>query len=96
MGEETLDMCDKPHFEALENRVDGLEIRMTTLETSVAHSREENKQGFSDIKAQLNQMYSERSEWGKMAREIVQKVVKWLLWLIPALCGLKLLEGYIS
>lgn len=90
-------MCEwRPDFEAMDKRVDDIDTRLTRVETSLVDIREENKRGrednqrgFDEIKQQLNNLYAERAEWGKTAREIVRKVVTWLMWLIPSLVGLR-------
>ena len=80
---------DSLKLAALDERVDKIDSRLTRVETEMKDSRDENRRGFDDIKTQLNHLYAERSEWGKTAREIVRKVVAWLMWLIPALVGLR-------
>ena len=80
---------DSAKIAALDSRVDKIDSRLTRVETEMKDSRDENRRGFEDIKNQLNHLYEERAEWGKVAREIVRKVVTWLMWLIPALIGLK-------
>lgn len=80
---------DSQKLAALDERVDKIDSRLTRVETEMKDSRDENRRGFDDIKNQLNHLYAERSEWGKTAREIVKKVVAWLMWLIPALVGLR-------
>ena len=80
---------DSRKLAALDERVDKMDARLTRVETEMKDSRDENRRGFDDIKNQLNHLYEERSEWGKTAREIVKKVVTWLMWLIPALVGLR-------
>lgn len=80
---------DSKKLAALDERVDKMDARLTRVETEMKDSRDENRRGFDDIKTQLNHLYEERSEWGKTAREIVKKVVVWLMWLIPALVGLR-------
>lgn len=74
---------------ALDARVDKMDSRLTRVETEMKDSRDENRRGFDDIKNQLNHLYEDRAEWGKTAREIVRKIVCWLMWLIPALVGLR-------
>ena len=92
-----MDDKDSKRLAAVETRVDTIDTRLTRVETEMKDSRDENRRGFDDIKNQLNHLYAERSEWGKTAREIVRKVVNWLLWIIPALAGLKMsLEKFIS
>ena len=87
---------DSQKIAALDARVDKIDSRLTRVETEMKDSRDENRRGFDDIKTQLNHLYQERAEWGKVAREIVKKVVVWLMWLIPALVGLKFtLERFI-
>ena len=80
---------DSQKLAALDERVDKIDSRLTRVETEMKDSRDENRRGFDDIKNQLNHLFAERSEWGKTAREIVKKVVAWLMWLIPALVGLR-------
>lgn len=82
-------MSDSEHDNELDKRVNDIDKRLTVVETGVRDFREESRQGFSDIKMQLNHLYEERAEWGKVAREIVRKLVMWLMWLIPALIGLR-------
>lgn len=81
-------MCDENHYHALDERVDDIDRRLTAVETGVRDMREETRQGFTDVKNQLTALYSERSEWGRTARELVRKIVLWLMWFIPALCGI--------
>lgn len=80
---------DSRKLAELDARVDKIDSRLTRVETEMKDSRDENRRGFDDIKAQLNHLYEERTEWGKVAREVVRKVVTWLMWLIPALVGLR-------
>ena len=84
-----MDDKDSIKLAALDERVDKIDSRLTRVETEMKDSRDENRRGFDDIKNQLNHLYAERAEWGKTAREIVRKVVLWLMWLIPALVGLR-------
>lgn len=84
-----MDENDSNKLAALDERVDKIDSRLTRVETEMKDSRDENRRGFDDIKNQLNHLYAERAEWGKTAREIVRKVVTWLMWLIPSLIGLR-------
>lgn len=84
-----MDEKDSNKLAALDERVDKIDSRLTRVETEMKDSRDENRRGFDDIKNQLNHLYAERAEWGKTAREIVRKVVIWLMWLIPSLIGLR-------
>ena len=86
-------MCDHEHYKDLDERVDDIDRRLTAVETGMKDFRDETRQGFKDVKDQLNHLYAERSEWGKMGREIVRKVVIWIMWLIPALIGLRYVAG---
>lgn len=86
-------MCDHEHYKDLDERVDDIDRRLTAVETGMKDFRDETRQGFKDVKDQLNHLYAERSEWGKMGRDIVRKVVTWLMWLIPALVGLRYVAG---
>lgn len=82
-------MCDHEHYTRLDERVDEIDRRLTAVETGLNDFREESRQGFSDVKAQLNHLYEDRAEWGRTAREIVKRIATWLMWLIPALAGLR-------
>lgn len=81
-------MCDRPHYEDLEARVDGLDNRLTTVETTVADMRNECKQGFADVKDQLRVIYDERAEWGKWARANLGLAFKWIGIIVLGACGI--------
>ncbi len=81
-------MCDKPHFDELEHRVDDVESRLGVVETSLAALRDETQRGFADIKTTLNELFGERAKWGEFARLQLERIIRWLMWLIPALAGL--------
>lgn len=86
---------DSRKLAELDARVDKIDSRLTRVETEMKDSRDENRRGFDDIKNQLNHLYEERTEWGKVAREVVRKVVTWLMWFIPALVGVRYAAGKI-
>ena len=81
-------MCDRPHYEDLEARVDGLDNRLTAVETTVADMRNECRQGFSDVKDQLRTIYEERTEWGKWARANLGLAFKWVGIIVLGACGI--------
>ena len=81
-------MCDRPHYEDLEARVDGLDNRLTAVETTVSDMRNECKQGFSDVKDQLRVIYDERAEWGKWARAHLGLAFKWVGIIVLGACGI--------
>lgn len=81
-------MCDRLHYEDMEKRVDELDNRLTRVETSLDAMRGECREGFTDIKAQLNNIYAERREWGKWARDHLGKVIIWACGLIAFACGM--------
>lgn len=81
-------MCDRPHYEDLEARVDGLDNRLTAVETTVSDMRNECKQGFSDVKDQLRVIYDERAEWGKWARANLGLAFKWIGIIVLGACGI--------
>lgn len=71
-------MCDKAHFEALEGRVDDLEKQVAVLNSTHNQMREEMKQGFSDLKANLSVIYDERKAWSAWLRSNLPVVGKWI------------------
>lgn len=82
-----------PHYEDtditnLENRVDSLENRVTALETKITT-------GFQDIKNLMNNLFQEKCEWGKFARESLRAIGKWLAkyGAIVLLCAIGLSQG---
>ena len=76
-------MCDKPHFENLEERVDELEKQVAVINSTQNQMREEMKQGFADIKMQMNEIYEERRAWSAWLRQNLPVVGKWLgKWII--------------
>ena len=87
---------DSKKLAALDARVDKIDSRLTRVETEMKDSRDENRRGFDDIKNQLNHLYAERTEWGKTARDIRRKVVFWLMWLIPALIGIRYIADRVA
>ena len=84
----------REHYKSLDQRVDEIDRRLTAVETGVHDFREEARQSFTDIKAQFANLYAERTEWGKFAREWLGKIIRWLLWLIPALIGVYKVAEY--
>jgi hypothetical protein len=89
-------MCDKEAFKTLDERVDDHESRITRIETSMSDFHNEARTGFADIKCQLSNLYGEKTKWGDLARDIVKRVVTWLLWLIPCLIGIRQAFDYFS
>lgn len=81
-------MCDKPHYDVLEARVDKMDNRLTAVETTVADMRNECKQGFTDLKVQLSAIYAERAEWGKWARQHLGSAFKWVGIIVLGACGI--------
>lgn len=87
-------MCDKAHYEGLEDRVDAIDIRLTKMESEVMGMRNEMKEGFYDLKEQLGHIYAEKAEWNKWVRESIDLkavgkwVGRWLLIVTFALIGL--------
>ena len=71
-------MCDKAHFDALEERVDDLEKDMAVIKSTQDSMRAEMKQGFTDVKLQLQAFWGERKEWGEFARESLRNIGKWI------------------
>lgn len=95
-----MDEESKKILAAHDDRIDQLDTRLTRVETTVEDIREENRRGrednrrgFDEIMVQLNHLYAERAEWGKIARANLNKIVNWLLWLIPALVGVRFMAG---
>ena len=74
--------------EELKVKVATIDSRLTKVETEMKDSRDENRRGFDDIKQQLNNIYAERAEWGKWAREHIGHALKWLGWIVLAACGI--------
>ena len=81
-------MCDRLHYKDLEARVDGLDNRLTAVETTVTDMRNECRQGFSDVKDQLSAIYGERAEWGKWARANLGLAFKWVGIIVLGACGI--------
>lgn len=81
-------MCDETKYHELDKRVDGLEQRLTKVETALADMRTECRTGFSDLKAELVRIYDERSKWGAWARDNIGRALKWIGWIVLAACGI--------
>ena len=81
-------MCDRPHYEDLEARVDGLDNRLTAVETTAAATRHQRRQGSPDAPAQLRTIYEERAEWGKWARANLGLAFKWVGIIVLGACGI--------
>lgn len=81
-------MCDRPHYEDLDERVTELDKRLSLVENSVAEMREEMNIGFKDLKVTLTAFYEERKKWGEWARENLAVALKWVGWIILAACGI--------
>lgn len=78
-------MCDESAFhklvsrvDDLASRVDDLEKKMAVMESTQTAMRQEMKDGFASIRAQLEHIYAERTAWGEWLRENLPKVGKWL------------------
>lgn len=71
-------MCDRPHFEDLEGRVDDLEKQVAVLNSTHNQMREEMKQGFIDLKENLSVIYGERRAWSAWLRSNLPVVGKWI------------------
>lgn len=72
-------MCDwRPNFEALEKRVDGIDSRLTKVETTLGEVRKSVEGGIADLKQQIFVLYQERAEWGKWLRGAITAVGQWL------------------
>lgn len=81
-------MCDRHHYDELEDRVDELENRLTAVETSIADMRNECKEGFAKLGDELGRIYSERAKWGAWARENLGHALRWLGYIVLAACGI--------
>lgn len=68
---------DNTDIQNLENRVDNIENRVSRLETSLEDLKASCSTGFQDLKNTLQNLYAERSEWGKFARQALSSVGKW-------------------
>ena len=71
-------MCDKATYTALEERVDGIDQRLTRVETRQNEQTQMMRDGFADVKSQMQNLYAERAEWGKWLRGALTAVGKWL------------------
>lgn len=71
-------MCDESSFHKLTSRVDELEKKMAVMESTQTAMRQEMKDGFASIRAQLEYIYAERTEWSKWMRANLPAVGKWL------------------
>jgi len=90
-------MCDKAHYDDLEERV-------TELEEAVGHLREETRSGFNGINANietLSQMIAnmdkriidEKVKWGETLRGIVKWTVRALLATVTYAAGVNLTQS---
>ena len=71
-------MCDESAFHKLVSRVDELEMKMAVMESTQTAMRQEMKDGFTDLKTQIGNIYEERKEWSKWMRENLPKAAKWV------------------
>lgn len=71
-------MCEQEQFNALEQRVDNVENRLTKVETSLSDFRCEMQTGFSQLDRHLSNLYSEKQKWGEWARNSLNSVGKYL------------------
>ena len=71
-------MCDESAFHKLVSRVDELEKIMAVMESTQTAMRQEMKDGFTDLKTQIGNIYEERKEWSKWMRENLPKAAKWV------------------
>ena len=71
-------MCDESAFHKLVSRVDELEKKMAVMESTQTAMRQEMKDGFTDLKTQIGNIYEERKEWSKWMRENLPKAAKWV------------------
>lgn len=62
---------DDTDIERIEERVDSLESRMTAVEVQI-------KTGFQDLKALMQNLFSEKVAWGKFARDSLRAIGVWL------------------
>lgn len=77
-------MCEwRPNFEELDKRVDALEMSVAVIKATQSEMREEVKQGFADLKTQINEIYEERKAWSAWLRQNLPVVGKWIAkWVI--------------
>jgi len=77
-------MCEwRPNFEELDKRVDALEMSVAVIKATQGEIREEMKQGFSDLKMQVSEIYEERKAWSAWLRANLPVVGKWIAkWVI--------------
>lgn len=84
---------DNDDVKQLEFRVDELENRVTAVETKITT-------GFQDIKNLMQNLFQEKTEWGKFARESLKAIGIWMAkWGPVVLCtaiGLGNLENILK
>ena len=72
-------MCEwRPDFEKLEKRQDEFDQRLIRVETKQNEQTQMMRDGFADMKAQMQNLYAERAEWGKWLRGALTAVGVWL------------------
>lgn len=81
-------MCDKEHYDDLEERVSGLETRLVQVETSITDLRDECKGAFGRLETELRRIYDERLKWGEWARENIGRALKWAGVIVLSACGI--------
>lgn len=70
-------MDDRAYYDKLEERIDNHECRLNKIETSLDETKQIVREGFADVKTTMSNLYAERAEWGKWARESLTACGKW-------------------